>query len=243
MIGGTGEARELAGMLDAGPDADVISAVVRPPADGGRIRVVPDGVEGLVRVLRGEGVDRVVDASHPFDTDSTAWTTEACRVAGVRVLRLDRPVWEPGVGDRWFPVADPAAAAASLTEVAGAAGTAFLTQGRMGLTPFAADRDREFLVRAGGTPSGPLPVRTTLILDHGPYTVYGETALMNRYGVAVLVAKNSGGTTTSAKLIAARHLEIPVVMIQRPPVTGDATEVETVPTVQAAFTRLGCVRR
>jgi precorrin-6A/cobalt-precorrin-6A reductase len=65
----------------------------------------------------------------------------------------------------------------------------------------------------------------TLILARGPYTVPEEQALFSRLGVLALVSKNSGGEATQAKLIAARALNIPVVMVRRPdPVPGPQAE-------------------
>ncbi len=47
---------------------------------------------------------------------------------------------------------------------------------------------------------------------------------MRREGVEVLVSKNSGGPATVGKLVAARRLALPVVMVERPP----KPDVETV---------------
>jgi precorrin-6A/cobalt-precorrin-6A reductase len=49
-----------------------------------------------------------------------------------------------------------------------------------------------------------------------PFTVEDEIALMRREGVSVLVTKNAGGNATRAKLDAARHLGLPVIMVARP---------------------------
>jgi precorrin-6A/cobalt-precorrin-6A reductase len=68
----------------------------------------------------------------------------------------------------------------------------------------------------------------TLLLDRGPYTVAGETALLTKHQVTVLVTKDSGGQMTAAKLVAARNRAIPVVMVQRPPLPTTVNVVETV---------------
>ena len=69
----------------------------------------------------------------------------------------------------------------------------------------------------------------TLILDRGPYTVEGETALMREHGIGLLVTKNSGGPMTAAKLRAARDLGVQVVMVARPALPPGAVAVATVP--------------
>jgi precorrin-6A/cobalt-precorrin-6A reductase len=69
----------------------------------------------------------------------------------------------------------------------------------------------------------------TLLLDRGPYTVAGESALIREHGIGLLVTKNSGGPLTAAKLAAARNLGAGVVMVARPPLPDGVTAVATVP--------------
>ena len=58
---------------------------------------------------------------------------------------------------------------------------------------------------------------------------------MTSHGVDVLVAKNSGGSMTSAKLAAARQLGLPVMMVERPPLPASA---DVVTDVHLAVTRV-----
>jgi precorrin-6A/cobalt-precorrin-6A reductase len=55
------------------------------------------------------------------------------------------------------------------------------------------------------------------VLDRGPFTLDGERELLRRYAIDVLVTKDSGGDLTAAKLTAARELDVPVLMVDRPP--------------------------
>jgi precorrin-6A/cobalt-precorrin-6A reductase len=52
--------------------------------------------------------------------------------------------------------------------------------------------------------------------------------LLQNYDIRAIVSKNSGGDATYAKIVAARELKIPVVMVQRPimPMGEVATQVE-----------------
>ena len=68
----------------------------------------------------------------------------------------------------------------------------------------------------------------TLVLDRGPYTVAGESALMREHGVGLLVTKNSGGPMTAAKLEAAGELGVQVLMVRRPPLPAGTEAVSTV---------------
>jgi precorrin-6A/cobalt-precorrin-6A reductase len=64
-----------------------------------------------------------------------------------------------------------------------------------------------------------------------PFRLTDEIELMRAHRIDVLVSKNAGGQTGSAKLNAARELGIPVVMIARPP----ASEGEGLEGVEAAL--------
>jgi len=64
--------------------------------------------------------------------------------------------------------------------------------------------------------------------------VAAETKLMRSRRIDVLVTKNSGGALTEAKLAAARDLDLPVVMVQRPLVPAKDQPPAVVPDVDAA---------
>ncbi|MEC4594310.1 cobalt-precorrin-6A reductase [Nitrospirillum amazonense] len=217
VLGGTTEARQLAGLLagDGRFQATLsLAGRTRDPAP----QPLPTriggfgGVAGLADYLRAEGVRAVIDATHPFADQISANAEAACAAAGVPLAVLSRRPWTAGAGDDWRRVPTMAAAARLL---AGLPDTVFLTVGRQELEPFLA-MDRRFLVRAVDPPDV-LPAGATLVLDRGPYTVAGEMVLMRAHAVGTLVTKNSGGDATAAKLQAARSLGLPVVMVDRPP--------------------------
>jgi precorrin-6A/cobalt-precorrin-6A reductase len=74
-----------------------------------------------------------------------------------------------------------------------------------------------FLVRSIEPPAPDELPPGEVVLDRGPFAVDDEQALMAGHGIDVLVTKNSGAAATHAKLVAARRLGIPVVMVDRPP--------------------------
>jgi precorrin-6A/cobalt-precorrin-6A reductase len=228
ILGGTGEARDLAAELVAA-DVDVLSSLAgrvrQPRLPDGPVRVGGfGGAEGLAAFLRAEGITAVVDATHPFAGTITAHAARAAAQAGVPLLVLRRPEWEDD--SAWGVVPDIRAAAGAVRAWPGE--SVFLTTGRRDLDVFAADDRHRFLVRAVDPPDGAVPPRMTLVLDRGPYTVEGESALMREHGVGLLVTKNSGGPMTAAKLRAARDLGVRVVMVARPPLPPGSVAVTTV---------------
>ena len=228
VLGGTSEARALALDLHGRPGLRVISSlagrVSRPAQPAGQVRVGGfGGADGLAAWARAEDVGAVVDATHPFAQTISANAADACARTGLPLLRLARPAWTARPGDDWRP-------AGSLDEAAGLLrrgalwSRVFLTSGRQGLSVFAPIEELWFLIRCVDPPSGPMPARREVLLARGPYERAAERALMQRFGVDVLVTKNSGGPQTEGKLDAARDLGLPVVMVARPaPVPGVAS--------------------
>jgi precorrin-6A/cobalt-precorrin-6A reductase len=110
----------------------------------------------------------------------------------------------------------------------------FLTVGRTSAAAFASCADVSFVVRAIEPLGDALP-GATVLLQRGPFNVADELRLLREHRIDSVVAKNSGGPATSAKLIAARQLGLPVVMIARPP----QPETTVVSTVEEAVAMLG----
>ena len=228
ILGGTGEARELAAGLTAA-GTDVISSLAgrvrNPRLPDGPVRVGGfGGADGLADFLREERVTHVIDATHPFAAGITANAALAAAQAGVPRLVLRRPAWE--ADPSWESAADIREAAQAVASWPG--DSVFLTTGRRDLGAFAADGRHGYLVRTVDPPEGAVPPRMTLLLDRGPYSVESESALMREHEVGLLVTKNSGGPMTAAKLTAARDLGVLVVMVRRPPLPPGSTAVPTV---------------
>lgn len=232
VLGGTAEARELAGALDAA-GVPVVSSlagrVARPRLPVGEVRVGGfGGPQGLARWLAEHGVGAVLDATHPFAEQMSGSAAEACEAAHVPLLRLERPGWSERDGDAWHWVDDLAAAAALVPQLGS---RVLLTTGRQGLAAFAGVGGAWFLVRCVDPPSPPLPPRHRLVIDRGPYTLAGELALIDAHGIDLVVTKDSGGHHTEAKLDAARRRKRPVIVVRRPP----GPSVPTVGEVGAAL--------
>ncbi|MCL6297190.1 cobalt-precorrin-6A reductase [Streptomyces kronopolitis] len=238
ILGGTTEARRLAGLLAADPSLRVTSSlagrVAAPRLPAGEVRIGGfGGPEGQARWLREHAVDALIDATHPFADTISRHAALAAGTAHVPLLALRRPGWVPGPGDRWHQVTSLDEAAAALPALGN---RVFLTTGRMGLAHFAHLTDLWFLVRSVDAPEPPYPPRMTTLLDRGPFTPEGERALLREHRIDVLVTKDSGAAATAAKLTAAREAALPVVVVQRPPVP-DGVPVATDPLEAAEWLR------
>lgn len=226
LLGGTGEARALAKALH--PHVDVISSlagrVPDPALPVGPVRIGGfGGVDGLRRWLRDENIDAVVDATHPFAATMTAQAATACGALRVPHLILARPAWDPGEA---LVVASDTHAAQTVARQGYS--RIFLTTGRSGVHAFAGS-DAWFLIRAVTEPdSTSLPRHHRLVLSRGPYRYDDEVALLREHRINALVTKNSGGQMTRAKLDAAAALDVPVVMVARPPLPEGVSAVGTV---------------
>ena len=220
ILGGSTEASALATKLAGWDGVEVVYSLAGrtatptfPPA---KVRVGGfGGSEGLAAWLGAEGIDAVVDATHPFTAQMPDNALRACDAAGLPRLRLRRAGWVPCAADRWSVVADMDTAARVVDE--SDAKRVFLTIGRQQLESFSAVADTWFLVRSIEAPD-PLPVQQgEVLVDRGPFDEADELALLVEHRIDLLVTKNSGGSAAAAKLAAARRLEIPVVMVARPP--------------------------
>ncbi len=228
ILGGTREALELARRASAEPRFHVITSLAgrtrAPTAIPGELRVGGfGGAEGLVRYLREAAIDLVIDATHPFAASMAGNAAVACAAAEVPRVKLLRPPWGAVEGDRWVEVPDSAAAAGALQ---GLGKRAFLTTGHRDLAAFAGLEDTWFLVRLIEPPEEPVPLtQHQILLARGPFAEDDEIALLNEHRIEAVVTKNSGGPLTYAKIAAARHRGLPVVMIGRPaPPAGELVD-------------------
>jgi precorrin-6A/cobalt-precorrin-6A reductase len=219
ILGGTGDATELAMQATEIPGVQVITSLA------GRTHqptVLPNdrmggfgGVSGLINYLQEQQIDLLIDATHPFAAQISCNAAAAAAEVGIPYLMLIRPDWHPIEGDRWFDVESNKAAAELLPALAQ---RIFLTIGRQELATFAHLQDLWFLMRMIDPPAPKTLVPPgKLILDRGPFALDRERALLQQHKIEAIVSKNSGGEATYVKIIAARELNLPVVMVQRPP--------------------------
>ena len=172
------------------------------------------GVAGLVDLLFTQYFSHIIDATHPFAAQMSRHAVEASRITGCRLIALEREPWQAQAGDRWTHVPDLAGAVAALGE---APRRVFLAIGRQNLSAFAGAPQHQYLLRLVDPPTGALPLpRAEAVIARGPFDVEGDRALLKDHRIEVIVAKNAGGAGAEAKLVAARELGLPVVLIDRP---------------------------
>lgn len=215
VLGGSAEAFDLAEQLAGDGAVEAITAMAgvtrERRAVPGHVRIGGfGGPDGLAAWLTAEHIDAVVDSTHPFARQMTANAARAAAAAGVPIIHVVRPPWTPQPGDDWREVGDMAAAARAVP-----ASPCFLTVGRTELAPFAARRDIAFVARVIDRPD-PAP-DFTYVEARGPFVLDDELGLLERHGIRSIVTKNSGGPAAEAKLVAARRLGLPVIMVRRPP--------------------------
>jgi len=219
VLGGTTEASALCRALaDAGIPATLsyMGRVERPRQQPIPVRIGGfGGVPGLVAYLHDHAVTHLVDATHPFAAQMSTNAVQAAQQAGVPLIALTRPPWQPEPGDTWQRVPDMAGAVAALS---GPPRRVMLAIGRMHLAEFAAQQQHHYLLRLVDDPVQPPPLpRHTIVVDRGPFSAEADRALMQDHRIDLVVSKNAGGTGSVSKLLAARQLALPVLMIDRPP--------------------------
>lgn len=223
ILGGTTQASDLARALATRADVEPLLSLAgrtQNPAPA----PIPcrvggfGGVEGLATFLRDHQFDALIDATHPFAAQISANARAASAASGVPLLVFSRPAWAPNEGDDWSEVGGVAEAVAAL---GAKPRRVFLTHGRLQLAAFAAAPQHFYLVRAIDRPEElRLLPHHKFISARGPFTLEGERDIMRAERIEFLVSKNSGGGATAAKLVAARELKIPVVLIARPQAEG-----------------------
>lgn len=234
VLGGTEEARLLADALVERRQEVTLSYAGRttePVPPKSQVRVGGfGGAKGLSDFMVANGIERLVDATHPYSVQIATNAVAAAEATGVPLVRLIRPGWAEPQYAFWHHVASVEEAASRLP----AGARVLLTVGHRGLDTFLARADCSFLVRSIEPPEKPLPVHAQSLQQRPPYFVGAELELMRQQGITHLITKNSGGVQTEAKLKAAQELRVAVVMIARPQLPP-AKEVPTVGRAIAAL--------
>lgn len=219
LLGGTTEARALAESLALRADLRVTLSLAGRTANPAALPVPVriggfGGAEGLAAFLRAEQVSVLLDATHPYAARISANASLAARQAGVPLVALRRPPWQPVAGDHWHDVADVKAACAALGP---APQRVLLALGRQEVAGFEAAPQHHYLIRSVDPiePPPPMP-HVTCLTARGPFSLANEATLLDAHRIEAIVCKNSGGPASFAKLEAARARRLRVFLLMRP---------------------------
>jgi precorrin-6A/cobalt-precorrin-6A reductase len=230
ILGGTAEARQLAGRLAGRAGLEITLSLAgrtaKPATQPVPIRVGGfGGAEGLANYLDGERIDALIDATHPYANVISANAIAAARRSGVQLVALRRPPWIKVAGDRWIEASDVREAVRALGQTPR---RVFVALGRNELAPFHDAPQHYYLIRSVDPVDPPLPLpHVGYVTGRGPFGEADDNALMTEHRIDVVIAKNSGGPATYGKIAAARALGIEVIMLRRPP-APDGAAVETI---------------
>ncbi|MCR5177253.1 MAG: cobalt-precorrin-6A reductase [Anaerovibrio sp.] len=228
VAAGTQDGRELAGyLLNQGYDvtASVISQYgqsLLKAYQGIKINDKPLDESGLTDYLRKNGVKCFVDASHPYAANISSNAMAACKKCEIPYIRFEREVSQLKY-DKAYYVADYKSAAKKAGELGE---NIFLTTGSRTLSIFSKADELvgcrlicrilpEAEVVKGARELGFTP--DNIIAMQGPFSRELNRELFVKYNADVVVTKNSGSMGgTDTKFEAARDLELPLVIIDRP---------------------------
>lgn len=235
LFAGATEGRLLADRLRALPARTTVCTAtdygkeLLAPAGGGNItfRAGRMPAEEMLSLIRGEKIDLVIDATHPYATAAAAAIRAAAEAANVPRLRLARAksAVDNNDGIAYFDNAADAADALAAT-----GGNVLLATGAKELAAFAtvpglAGRcyprvlPMEESIRACAALGFP---RSHIIAMQGPFSRDLNRALLRQYNIAVMVTKDGGPEGGFAeKLQAAGDAGARIFVLRRPEEPAD----------------------
>jgi len=226
ILGGTADARHLATALhQAQPCLELVYSVaglVRQPQVPAT--VVSGGFSqfgGLSAYCKDQQITGIVNATHPFSTTMGNHATQASSELSLDYWRFLRPQWQQQAGDDWRLFNTRADLFSALFSYQ----RTLLTLGQIGPEDLVLlNQNQHIWLRTAVQPAHKLPAHVNWIKAIGPFDEASELALLKQHQIQVIASKNSGGSSTEAKLTAARTLKVPVFMLQRPEITGPVEE-------------------
>ena len=175
--------------------------------------------------LEAENVSTVMDASHVFDAALAKLVRDVCRHMRLRHLRVLRPVWRETPQDNWTHVKDVQRAAVAIPRHA----RVFTNTGYLTLADYAAFQGARLYMRQNHAVQEAPPYDfMQFLVGEPPYSQTDEERLFRQLDITHLICRNVGGAASMSKILAARKLELSVLMVARPPILPNVTVVETV---------------
>ncbi|MFV2057870.1 MAG: precorrin-6A/cobalt-precorrin-6A reductase, partial [Thiohalomonadales bacterium] len=172
----------------------------------------------------------LVDVTHPYAAQIKVHAQRASAAADIPLYRYARPEWPQGSQDRWHHCNSLDA----IIESIGVYHRPFFTLGRsvQELLPSkqqAPYKGQHWTIRHIHAVDFKVPEShddLTIIDAVGPFCLEAEIQILKKHRIDVIIAKNSGGEAVVSKVLAARHLHLPVVLLQRPVVPATKWQYE-----------------
>ena len=181
--------------------------------------------EFFFRFLIENGIEALIDASHPFDKESTELCKRVSKLADIKLTHFFRPPWIPTIDDNWTSVRTLDEAAKTIPD----GSNVFIATGRIGLEKFSKLTSSKFFIRRLGKVKMHCPLDNgKFIYGDPPFSLKDEISLFRSLKIDILVIKNVGGEGSFAKVEAARAMNISVIMIERPQKPW-ANGIDTIP--------------
>ncbi|WP_444994947.1 precorrin-6A/cobalt-precorrin-6A reductase [Aliikangiella sp. IMCC44359] len=233
LLGGTADARKMACHLFEKGLTTIysVAGLVRQP--NVPCEIVSGGFSqfgGLVEYIQYKNVELeknqqkkislILDATHPYAVKMSCAAVRSAVELDIPCWRFERQPWKPGAQDDWFTFNNWDELLPNIIDKK----CVFFSVGQIeqklieNLMKLLEDKKlvQKQILRTAIKSNIEIPDSMHWIKAIGPFEKAKELALMKAFNVDVLLTKNSGGSSTIAKLQAARELAIPVMMLARP---------------------------
>jgi precorrin-6A/cobalt-precorrin-6A reductase len=171
------------------------------------------GVDGLIKFITENNVTKIIDATHPYALQISKNARAASNKKNITYNSILRAEWEKQDGDNWVNVSSTLEAAKTIPNMS----RVFLALGKQYIDVFQTRTDCYFVIRMVDNPKVELGFKSHKLLTGRPSTsIEEEITLLRENEIQIIICRNSGGEQSYRKIIAARELSIPVIMINRP---------------------------
>ena len=161
-----------------------------------------------------EGCEIAADLLDPFERPQVSRLRQACQSAGIARVVYRNPRWERHPLDRWVEVRSLQGAVDAVTSVAR---NAMIALPEADVFKFNSVGGLRFSVRSEAPPTlTNLPPRFQFHVVGEAVSVEAERLLLQKCKAQALITRETGALPEQKLVIAARQLDLPVILIRRP---------------------------
>jgi precorrin-6A/cobalt-precorrin-6A reductase len=222
IIGGTAEANKIASHFINNEKYNIILSLagrtINPKIITPNTRIGGfGGSEGLENFIHTKKIELIVDASHPYATNISRNAIEASKRMKVPMISYIRGDWKRSSLDNWIDARSFEDAIKYLPKIS----RTFLSLGKQNIDLFSNLKKHWFLIRTIDKIKLDI-FRSShkYIYGKGPFTLLDELLIMKNNRIDCIITRNSGGDDTYAKILAARYLKKPVIVIRKPKIVS-----------------------